>query len=160
MILRLSLEEGFFLIYAMNCIEIYDGSQKLSIEQCWNLFSNADPNFIKCYIIYHHFRSKGWIVKSGEKFAGNYILYKNGPQFFHATYIVIIDTENSASSDKKQWKQILPIIRVAETCKKEVIIARIITHGITSFEGVKTPMNLSSVSVHETLVQRWFISDK
>lgn len=72
MILRLSLEEGFFLIYAINCIEIYDGSQKLSIEQCWKIFSNADPNFIKCYIIYHHFRSKGWIVKSGEKFAGDY----------------------------------------------------------------------------------------
>ena len=43
-----------------------------------------DNPFIVNYVAYHHYRSLGWIVKSGVKFCVDYLLYKRGPVFDHA----------------------------------------------------------------------------
>jgi tRNA-splicing endonuclease subunit Sen2 len=43
-----------------------------------------DNGFIVHYAVYHHFRSLGWVVKSGIKFCVDYLLYKRGPVFHHA----------------------------------------------------------------------------
>lgn len=43
-----------------------------------------DNPFIVNYVVYHHYRSLGWVVKSGVKFCVDYLLYKRGPVFDHA----------------------------------------------------------------------------
>lgn len=43
-----------------------------------------DNPFIVNYVVYHHYRSLGWTVKSGVKFCVDYLLYKRGPAFDHA----------------------------------------------------------------------------
>lgn len=46
--------------------------------------------FIAYYAAYHHFRSKGWCVRSGVKFAADFVLYRRGPPFQHADFTVTV----------------------------------------------------------------------
>ncbi len=44
----------------------------------------SDNPFLVNYVVLHHYRSLGWVVKNGLKFCVDYILYKRGPVFHHA----------------------------------------------------------------------------
>jgi len=46
-----------------------------------------DNPFLINYVVYHHYRSLGWVVKGGIKFCVDYLLYKRGPVFTHAEYV-------------------------------------------------------------------------
>lgn len=80
-----------------------DQGDTLTLAQIWNAFQNVyipsptlapsldppqhrrfDNPFLVNYVIYHHYRSLGWVVKSGIKFCVDYLLYKRGPIFSHA----------------------------------------------------------------------------
>jgi tRNA-splicing endonuclease subunit Sen2 len=65
--------------------------------QMWELFCRAsivgkpdqtiraDNPFILSYVVYHHFRSLGWVVRSGIKFCADWVLYgSRGPVGGHA----------------------------------------------------------------------------
>lgn len=115
--LQLTLQEAFFLSWALDCLSILDPSTSLylSLPQLWTLslqsssslptpillsrslaisqqereatWKRLDNPFIVNYAVYHHFRSLGWVVKSGIKFCVDYLLYKRGPVFAHAEYV-------------------------------------------------------------------------
>lgn len=71
--LILTAQESFFLLYGLGCLQIINfDNTVLSIEQCWELFTKSDHYFIEKYVVYHYFRSKGYIVKPGIKFGGDY----------------------------------------------------------------------------------------
>lgn len=71
--LMLTTHEAFFLCYGLGCLQILNSDDKiLSTDQCWELFMKTDRNFIPKYVVYHYFRSKGYIVKPGIKFGGDY----------------------------------------------------------------------------------------
>ncbi|XP_013913462.1 PREDICTED: tRNA-splicing endonuclease subunit Sen2 isoform X2 [Thamnophis sirtalis] len=86
--LQLSLEEAFFLVYALGCLNIYCNEAPLSILTLWDLFSKAQPNFKATYMAYHYFRSKGWVPKVGLKYGTDLLLYRKGPPFYHARYSI------------------------------------------------------------------------
>ncbi|KAK4544281.1 hypothetical protein LTR36_004491 [Oleoguttula mirabilis] len=49
-----------------------------------------DSPFLLHYAVYHHFRSLGWVVRPGVKFAVDYLLYNRGPVFSHAEFGVLV----------------------------------------------------------------------
>ncbi|KAH8731987.1 hypothetical protein GQ44DRAFT_698313 [Phaeosphaeriaceae sp. PMI808] len=53
-------------------------------------FMEPDNSFILRYVVYHHFRSLGWVVRPGIKFAVDYLLYLRGPALSHAEFAVMI----------------------------------------------------------------------
>lgn len=74
--LMLTLQEAFFLVYGFGSLQIIDMENHiLNIEQAWELFKEIDKKFIPKYVVYHYFRSKGYIVKPGIKFGGDYCKY-------------------------------------------------------------------------------------
>ncbi|CAG8495574.1 24436_t:CDS:2, partial [Racocetra persica] len=110
--LQLTTEEAFFLSFGLGCLEIYDTNDNLmTIRDCWNAFristvsissfpsiitSNtpqdspliqSDNPFIIRYVVYHYFRSLGWVVRGGMKFGCDYVLYEKGPVFKHAEFV-------------------------------------------------------------------------
>jgi tRNA-splicing endonuclease subunit Sen2 len=54
-----------------------------------------DNPFLINYIAYHHYRSLGWVVKTGIKFCVDWLLYKKGMVFSHAEYVA------SAARDRR-----------------------------------------------------------
>lgn len=103
--LQLTLEEAFFLSYALGAISIHDTETKapLSNQDLFYLFRKTsyfpprpnpslspDDSFMINYVVYHHYRSLGWIVRSGIKFSVDYMLYNRGPVFSHAEFGVVV----------------------------------------------------------------------
>ncbi|KAF9978307.1 tRNA splicing endonuclease subunit sen2 [Actinomortierella ambigua] len=113
--LQLSLEEAFFLVFAIEAIAVYTSlstsSDKgadppMTIRECWSRFAMASSakdrhiafkDSVPCgwenpftirYVAYHHFRSHGWVVKDGLKYGVDFLLYRKGVVFGHSEYAV------------------------------------------------------------------------
>jgi tRNA-splicing endonuclease subunit Sen2 len=87
---------------SMSHIEFIIQNELMNIQQIWIAFQAAyltpqffvsprptpslqfDNPFLINYIVYHHYRSLGWVVRGGIKFCVDYMLYKRGPVFNHA----------------------------------------------------------------------------
>lgn len=75
--------------------------EPMSLHALWTSFQRAhlpisidtpqdlqfDNPFLINYVVYHHYRSLGWVVKGGIKFCVDYLLYKRGPVFSHAEFV-------------------------------------------------------------------------
>ncbi|XP_011547909.3 uncharacterized protein LOC105380109 isoform X2 [Plutella xylostella] len=149
--LMLTLQEAFFLVYGLGCLQVVDSESKfLNVDQCWSLFCETDKHFVPKYVAYHYFRSKGYIVKPGLKFGGDYLLYKEGPGITHADYIVVI--KNIAEKDVNNWTSTLGHVRMASTTVKEILIVEIIQKK--NMKDLKMPEGLCDYSVRELLLTR------
>ncbi len=104
--LQLTTEEAFFLHYGLGVLSVINPAsrQPYSTTELFNLFRRSsyfpvqtrefalrpDDAFMLNYVVYHHFRALGWVVRGGVKFGVDYLLYNRGPVFTHAEFAVII----------------------------------------------------------------------
>ncbi|MCJ1353797.1 MAG: hypothetical protein MMC33_003784 [Icmadophila ericetorum] len=126
--LQLTLEEAFFLTYGLGVLDVYSPKTRqiiptdalFSIFRVYSYFPptsefRPDDPFLVSYVVYHHFRSLGWVVRPGIKFAVDYLLYHRGPVFSHAEFAVVIlpsythpywhaTPDRSAETKKKETK--------------------------------------------------------
>ncbi|XP_076302092.1 tRNA splicing endonuclease subunit 2 [Lasioglossum baleicum] len=163
--LHLTFEETFFLLYGLGCLNLIDfDGNLLDIDSAWHFFCKADKNFIPKYVVYHYFRSKGWVVKPGLKYGGDFLLYKQGPPFYHASYIVIVDildgdtliTDQNRSMHKLTWNSLLGLERLSETAAKEILFAQVLWPSSTSQTSSSLNMDiLPEFSVRELMWRRW-----
>ncbi|GAA6028792.1 hypothetical protein JCM8097_007398 [Rhodosporidiobolus ruineniae] len=62
--------------------------------------SRLDSPFLLSYAAYHHYRSMGWVVRSGVKFCTDWVLYgQGGPVGGHAEFAVVILPSYDCPSD-------------------------------------------------------------
>lgn len=122
--LQLSNEEAFFLVYGLGVLRVYDEDRKtiLPASSLLPLFSRhsyfpprkpsmpsePDDPFVISYVVYHHFRSLGWVVRSGVKFGVDYLLYNRGPVFSHAEFALVVLPSYShrywsETPERKEW---------------------------------------------------------
>lgn len=188
--LQLSNEEAFFLVYGLGTLDVYDGKRKtlLPASSLLPLFCQhshfpphdssvapkPDDPFLVSYAVYHHFRSLGWVVRSGVKFGVDYLLYNRGPVFSHAEFAVVVipsyshpywsETEaRRAQCDRNQtrsWWWLHCVNRVQAQVKKSLVICYVdvpppgpcgAEEGSTSDIGDL----LSRYSVREMVMRRW-----
>ncbi|CAK9828092.1 tRNA-splicing endonuclease subunit Sen2 [Anthophora retusa] len=161
--LHLTFEETFFLLYGIGCLNLIDfDGNLLDVDHAWHLFCKTDQNFIPKYVVYHYFRSKGWVVKPGLKYGGDFLLYKQGPPFYHASYIVVIDTVDGDSlirneaecMHKLTWNNLLGLERLSETAAKEILFAQVLWPSSAS-QNLSNVDILPEFSVRELLWRRW-----
>ncbi|KAF2646622.1 hypothetical protein P280DRAFT_475478 [Massarina eburnea CBS 473.64] len=104
--LQLTFEETFFLIYVLGVLEVYQDDITLQPTDLLRLFCEhseftptkrpiqgpiaSDDPFLLNYVVFHHFRSLGWVVRPGIKFACDWLLYLRGPAFHHAEFAVMV----------------------------------------------------------------------
>ncbi|KNZ75114.1 putative tRNA-splicing endonuclease subunit sen2 [Termitomyces sp. J132] len=106
--LQLTLQEAFFLAWGLDCLTVLDPhtNEAMTLKQLWTAFQLAhlpppippnpapplqfDNPFLINYVVYHHYRSLGWVVKGGIKFCVDYLLYKRGPVFAHAEFAMVV----------------------------------------------------------------------
>lgn len=173
--LQLTLEEAFFLIYALGTLDVYRDDVRLSSSYLLRLFCDhstypvpdqidlyhhqlfrklhakstesipvmtelsnirSDNSFIMKYVVYHHFRSLGWVVRPGVKFAVDYLLYNRGPVFSHAEFAVMIlpsyshpywsETDERRSEcqkkEKRDWWWLHRVNRVQTQVHKTLVL--------------------------------------
>lgn len=74
--LILFLEEAFFLLTNIRCLEIRDlDDSTIPADELWKTFCNIKDKFIECYVAYLYLKSKNWVIKSGAKFGGDFRKY-------------------------------------------------------------------------------------
>lgn len=161
--LQLLFEEAYFLSYGLGCLIVKDGDEDLDLLKLWQRFCGLHDNFPVRYCAYHHFRSKGWVVRSGAKFAADYLLYKDGPPFYHATFSVIVrsvwaDTLETEPDHRLQtWPALSGLIRVNGNASKSVLLCHVIKPRDAD---CTTPNVLRSFKIQEILVRRWIVSEE
>lgn len=149
--LQLTAEEALFLVYGLDVLNVIDPntSNSMSTTQLFNVFRansyfppcevgnlQADDPFLMSYIVFHHFRSLGWVVRPGVKFAVDYLLYNRGPVFSHAEFAVMIlpsyshpywhtTEERAAKISKKEsrsWWWLHCVNRVQSQVRKSLVL--------------------------------------
>ncbi|KAH8656606.1 hypothetical protein BGZ60DRAFT_384537 [Tricladium varicosporioides] len=184
---QLTLEEAFFLSYSLGALTILDPATNLPIsnKDLFTLFRQTshfpplskpsispDDPFMLNYIVYHHYRSLGWVPRSGIKFSVDLMLYMRGPVFTHAEFGVIILPSYSdpywssttslqayaKSKEQRTWAWMNCINRVISQVKKTLILAYVdIPKPMSAEEESKLGINeiLQRYKVREFVMKRW-----
>ncbi|KAJ7453971.1 hypothetical protein B0H11DRAFT_2161262 [Mycena galericulata] len=187
--LQLTLPEAFFLLWNLDCLTVADPhtNELLSIHQIWIAFQAAhltpqlfvspkptpvlqfDNPFLINYIVYHHYRSLGWVVRSGIKFCVDYMLYKRGPVFNHAEFSVVVcpvyedpaDQEASSidlhNASAFPWSWLSTINRVNSQVYKTLILTYVTipARSRVPLDVLNSPACLQYYSVREVTVRRF-----
>ncbi|NWQ80203.1 SEN2 endonuclease, partial [Columbina picui] len=160
--LQLSLEEAFFLVYALGCLSIYYGEEPLTILKLWEVFSEVKPNFKTTYMAYHYFRSKGWVPKVGLKYGTDLLLYRKGPPFYHASYSVLAElVDDSFEGSLRRplnWRSLSGLNRTTANASKELMLCYLIRPSDMTEKEMSTPECMKRIKVQELIVSRWVSS--
>eukprot|EP00062_Callorhinchus_milii_P017613 gi/632970206/ref/XP_007901521.1/ PREDICTED: tRNA-splicing endonuclease subunit Sen2 [Callorhinchus milii] len=160
--LQLSLQEAFFLVYALGCLTIYHNEEPLSIAKLWEVFGLIQPGFKANYMAYHYFRSKGWVPKTGLKYGTDLLLYRKGPPFYHSSYSVVVemtdDTFQSPALRPFTWKSLAGLNRITGNVSKELMLCYLIRPSDMGEEELASPDCMRRIKVQEVIVSRWVSS--
>lgn len=145
--LQLMPSEALFLS-VLGCLEV---DKCTSHQELLQYFVASDDRFLYDYIVYHHFRSRGWCVRSGVKFGTDYLLYRRGPPFSHAEFGVLIMPTNEAT--EKDWWWNTSVGRVVGGVKKTLVFCYVTlpeSRDEMTLEGI-----LKASFVREVVYRRW-----
>ncbi|XP_043834895.1 tRNA-splicing endonuclease subunit Sen2 [Dromiciops gliroides] len=160
--LQLGLEEAFFLVYALGCLNIYYEEEPLTILKLWEAFHLVQPTFRATYMAYHYFRSKGWVPKVGLKYGTDFLLYRKGPPFYHASYSVIIELVNDSFEGSLRrpfsWKSLAGLNRITANVSKELMLCYLIRPSNMTDKEMESPECLKRIKVQEVILNRWVSS--
>lgn len=185
--LQLSNEETFFLVYGLGTLQVYDHAQNtlISTSSLLSLFrrhsyfpprsssTNLEPDdpFLVSYVVYHHYRSLGWIVRSGVKFGVDYLLYNRGPVFSHAEFALVVipsyddpywsETEDrrirSAEKQARSWWWLHCVNRVQAQVRKSLVICYVEVPPPTIVDDDQNDIGalLGRYQVRDIIIKRW-----
>ncbi|KIW13543.1 tRNA-intron endonuclease [Exophiala spinifera] len=190
--LNLSLEEAFFLSYGLGVLDVYcdDSDAVLPPSSLLSLFrrhsyspprslsvpAGPDDPFMLSYVVYHHYRSLGWVVRSGVKFSTDYLLYNRGPAFSHAEFAVVIVpsyshpqwrdspefTKMIEHKTKKSWWWLHGVNRVQANVHKQLVLCYVdipppfvVGDGDSKGRDVDIGLLLSQYRIRDINVRRW-----
>jgi tRNA splicing endonuclease len=159
--LQLSLEEAFFLRHAIGSLRVVDGDTPMSSAECWRRFCNAKPKFVELYAIYHHWRSFGFVPRSGLKYASDLVVYRYGPSFSHAEYAVttrmLVTTSNGGAGHEREsppmsWQLVHNLNRVNARAAKNLVLCTAIVRDDVD---LSLPSCLEHFTVHMIRLRRF-----
>ena len=197
--LQLTLEEAFFLSFGLGVLDIQitpgsalktpNKTQLRSKKTLLSLFSShatfpptpfspslpaPDSAFLLSYVVYHHFRSLGWVVRAGTKFGVDFLLYNRGPVFSHAEFAIMImpsyshefwQTEEGKRSrriqEQKDWWWLHCVNRVQSQVKKSLVLCYVeIPPPIQDDQVGVTDVAklLKGYKVREFVIRRWLMN--
>ncbi|KAH8281850.1 hypothetical protein KR054_003308, partial [Drosophila jambulina] len=147
--LLLGLEESCFLAFYLEVLSIENlAGCTMDFQAFLTKAKQLNNRFVENLACYLYLKSKNWVIKSGIKFGGDFLIYKLGPRFYHASFLVIVQT--SSDVDYYQSKNLKGVQRVAETSDKDVLLLR-----VSQAKEVSKPEQLQEITVTETIVRRF-----
>ena len=175
--LQLSPEEAFFLAYALGVLRV-DGMAAPDLLTLFRRTSYSpavpasalapDDPFLLRYVAYHHYRSLGWVVRDGVKFAVDMLLYERGPAFKHSAFAVVVvpayshphwedapQTETRRRKGGRDWAWLHCVNRVQNSVMKTLVLAYIEVPPPAALEGRDVGEILGSYKIRDFTVRRW-----
>ena len=151
--IHLCLEEAFYLVHFKQSLKVYvdDEDAILTMEDFWKQCCKRVKNFVHKYIVYQYYRNKGWVPKPGTKFGVHYLLYKDGPSYYHSSYGVVV--RSLVCSSELTWQFVVSFIRAMESVNKGAIICEV--KAVKTDTELSTPSCITNFIVEETMIHRW-----
>lgn len=109
--------EAYYLYNRKDC-EIVNNNKVLNNIEILRHFLRSDKDFNLKYSVYSTLRSRGYIVKTGLKFGGEFRVYEKH-NLVHAKWICY----SVKSSRKISWEDIISKARVSHSTAKKLLIA-------------------------------------
>ncbi|KAF9511378.1 hypothetical protein BS47DRAFT_1346894 [Hydnum rufescens UP504] len=184
--LQLTLQEAFFLSWGLDCLDVLDPITEtyLTREQAWQAYLAAhtfpippslsqhrrfDNPFLVHYVVYHHFRSLGWVIKSGLKFCTDYLLYKRGPVFTHAEFSLVVCPTYEDPGDEQSspfdlpntkpisWSWLSTLNRVNTQVRKSLMLVYVTIPAMkrVPLESIDSPAVLQEYTIREVTIKRF-----
>ena len=182
--LQLTPEEAFFLTFALGALRVVDRDTKtpISTPDVFLLFRQhsyfppristpsllPDDPFLVHYVVYHHFRSMGWVPRPGVKFGVDWLLYQRGPVFDHAEFgLIVLPSysdprwkEDGHTPPQRSWHWLHGINRVLSHVLKSLVLVYVdVPHpaalGPNETDGSNITNLLKKYKVREIMVRRW-----
>lgn len=183
--LQLSLEEAFFLSYSLGVLQIVvdDTDTVLPSISLLSLFrrhsyfpprslsspQESDDPFMVSYAVYHHYRSLGWVVRSGVKFGVDYLLYNRGPAFSHAEFALVIlpsythaywsECEESKKhvqeKTSRSWWWLHNVNRVQAQVKKSLVLCYVDVPPPSKSDHIDIGKVFRRYKIRDIGVKRW-----
>ncbi|PRW57103.1 tRNA-splicing endonuclease subunit Sen2 [Chlorella sorokiniana] len=119
----------------------------------WRRLQQSRPDFFLLYLAYHHFRSKGWIPRTGLQYGADFVLYQRHPALAHSDYAVSIVPLRPGQRAPMGWHDLQISNRLSTQVSKRLLLLY-----VQEPEGGadrSSPNALAQVAVHERLVRRW-----
>uniref|UniRef100_A0A915IN73 tRNA-intron lyase n=1 Tax=Romanomermis culicivorax TaxID=13658 RepID=A0A915IN73_ROMCU len=159
----LYLEEAFFLAYGLGRMIVKTANKPMTLPVLWNFCKKQKVNgksFAAFYAVYHYYRSKGWVVKRGDNYGVDFVLYKCHPQQYHSTYGVYIlrQSENVDAQDAESltWRHLATLCRILKSVKKSLLVCHVKEKSDDAANDNKDEPQLENYIVDETNVSQWF----
>ncbi|KZF20240.1 hypothetical protein L228DRAFT_24910 [Xylona heveae TC161] len=185
--LQLTLEEALFLTYGLGTLRVRDEAtgQLISTSSLFTMCRQhsyfppkaiadlqPDDPFLISYVVYHHFRSLGWVVRSGIKFAVDYLLYNRGPVFSHAEFALIVlpsyshpywsepsRKSQTVAKESKQWWWLHCVNRVQSQVRKNLVLVYVDIPPPSSLADLSGTVNITEAlqcyRIREFSLKRW-----
>lgn len=177
--LQLCLEEAFFLSYGLGALTILtspvstedaassprSNAQLLSLFATHAVFPPCSPSaiqpdnpFLLNYVVYHHYRSLGWVVRPGSKFSCDFLLYNRGPVFSHAEFALLIIPEyaQGVEGKRKDWWWLHCVNRVQSQVRKTLVLCYVeVPRTLEGISGGDIGRILNGYKIREFVVKRW-----
>ncbi|TFK51666.1 tRNA-intron endonuclease catalytic domain-like protein [Heliocybe sulcata] len=186
--LQLTLQEAFFLLWTLDCLTVVDPNTNcaMTLQQIWQRFQQAhlppypshpaDPTslrfdnpFLINYVVYHHYRSLGWVIRNGIKFCVDYLLYKRGPVFHHAEFALVVCPVYEDEDDRQtcpfdlqnvdpfSWTWLSTVNRVNSQVQKTLVLTYVTipARSRCNAELLASPACLQYFSIREVVLRRF-----
>lgn len=177
--LQLTLEEAVWLSFGMGVLDVKveQSGESIPVDSLFRIgreFSYCPPRsdhlqpddpFMMHYAVYHHFRSLGWVTRSGIKFGCDWLLYHRGPAFSHAEFAVIVLPsysdpywrEQGRDTNDKSWHWLHMVNRVQSTALKTLVLVYVDIPAPTE-EKLDLASLLKQYKIREVMIKRWLIN--
>ncbi|XP_069795945.1 tRNA-splicing endonuclease subunit Sen2 isoform X2 [Narcine bancroftii] len=136
--------------------------EPLTIVKLWEAFSAIQPGFKTNYMGYHYFRSKGWVPKTGLKYGTDFLLYRKGPPFYHASYSVVVEMVDDSCQGLQHrpftWRSLAGLVRTTANVSKELLLCYLIRPSNMTEEEMTSPECMKKIKVQELIASRWISS--
>ncbi len=118
--LILDLMEGLYL-FEKGKVKVTEGSDRKEVDSktLRNRARKLHDEFDARYAAYRDLREQGLIVTPGVKYGCDFAVYKQGPGFEHAPYMVSVKSRK----DKVTATEVVKAGRLATTVRKRFIVA-------------------------------------
>lgn len=159
---RLSPEEAFFMAHALQCLDVSEVSAAgetsavvlLDLTQLWCRLQQVKSDFLVQYLGYHHFRSKGWVPRTGLQYGADYVLYQRHPALAHSDYsVIVLPINGPLARQNLSWHDLQITNRLTGQVGKRLLL--LYMHDRNGSAGYTSPDCLMNFYAQERVVRRW-----
>jgi tRNA-intron lyase len=159
---RLSPEEAFFMAYGVECLDVFEvstgverkGVVLLELAQLWCRLQQVKSDFLVQYLGYHHFRSKGWVPRTGLQYGADFVLYQRHPALAHSDYsVIVLPVNGPLARPNLSWHDLQITNRLTAQVGKRLLL--LYMYDRNGSAGYSSPDCLSNFFALERVVRRW-----